>query len=269
MAKAATIPAAGRTVTAKDNQPPLEETLRIKHARIFDRLAVWLPKAQKAAKKLDPKTLADVEKLDALFIEGRDIANDADTVREQEKREPFEICKKIDGVFNGGVRDVVGIDPKKAGLAEQIRKAAATKRLEITRAEQAAQEAEANRVREEAQRLEQRASEVAAGGDIKVAEVIANQAEAVHQSADKLGAQAAAPIAQASSAFVGSTGIRVGVNVKMVCTGIVRKDLDLEALRPFLKESDLIAAVNAVLNSGEKTVRGAVIEEVAKGKYGR
>lgn len=264
------IPAAGRTVTAKDNQPPLEETLRAKHAPIFARLDAWLIKAQKAAKKLEPKTLADVEKLEAIFVEGRDIANDGAVIRVAEKEEPFEKCKKIDGVFNDGLRDVIGVDPKKKGLAAKIAQAAADQRLVLTRAVQKAQADEEERVREEARKLEARAEEVKAGGDVRVAEVIANQAEAVHQAADKLGAQAAAPVAQASRSFIGTGGgVSVNVNAKLVCTGIIRADLDLNALRPFLKEEVLIAAVNALIATGEKTVKGAVIEEQAKSKFGR
>lgn len=276
MAKAPTkiaVPAADRTVTAKDNQPPLEEALRVKHKPIFERLEAWKPKAEKAEKALAKKpleTIQDVEKLEALLIEGRDIANDADTVREKEKAEPFDICKRIDTLFNGGVRDIVGWDEKKGGLAARLRRAAAERRVAIGREEQARAAAEAQRIRQEAEAVNARAAEVTAAGDVKVGAVIANQAEAIHQEADKMAAKAEAPLAEATRSVVaGGGGVRVSADTKMVCTGVVRKDLDLEALRPFLKEDVLIAAVNAVLATGEKTVRGAVIQEQAKSRFGR
>lgn len=256
------------TATAGHNKPPaLDAILKEKHKPIFDRTKAWLRKAKLAESTgLAPQTLEDCAKLEALFAEGRDVANDADRVREKEKEPSLTEGKIIDGLFNGEVRDVVGADTKKPGLAQRILQAAAARRLAITRQEQARQASAAETARKEADRLAEVAARQEEKGQHRTADVTAAKADGADRLADTLEAQAAAPVAEASRAAIGG-GCSVSVGAKLVCTGVVRDKLDLASLRPYFKQEDLIAAVNAALKMGAFTeLDGAAIIEQAVGR---
>lgn len=252
---------APRAAKIGDNNPPTtEQLMKEKHAAIFQRLAAWQKKAKKA--KLTPETLEECIALDKLFAEGRDIANDADSVRKKEKEPHLRAGQEVDDVFNKGVRDEVGVA---AGLAKQILQASANKKLAITRAEQAAAAAEEERLRRQADAAEEKARQKAEAGDTKNAAVLENRVEALDSAADQAGHIARQDVAVASKVSTG--GLSSSVAAKMVCTGILnRNELDMPALLPFIKEDALIAAVNAYLGMGNKTMKGAVITEQAVGR---
>jgi hypothetical protein len=248
-----------KTAKIGDNNPPtLEQTLREKHKAIFDRLKAWKRKAEKA--DLNPKTVADCNALDALFGEGRDLANDADTVRTKEKEEPLEMGRKIDGVFNVGVRDEVGV---KGGLAERIKQAAADRRLALTREDQRKAQEVADKLAADAQKAADAAAAQEAKGNTRMADVKNNQADVIQGQAEQQAAFAAAPESTASKARFG--GVTSSVQGVRVCTSVDRDNLDLNAIRAFIKGDALVDAVNAKLKMDkDAVVTGAVIIERAK-----
>lgn len=243
--------------------PPLKDVLKEKHAILFERTKKWLAKAKRA--DLDPKTVEDCAKLEELYAEGRDVANDADRIREREKEPSLEEGRVIDGLFNGEIRDTIGSDRKKGGLASDILQAAADRRLAITRADQARAAADAERARKEADRLEEVRKGQEGRGQVKQADATQARVDGLDNRADALAAQAAAPVAEASRARAG--GRAVSVDAKLVCSGVVRGDLDLEVLRPYFKQEHLTEAVNAGLKmKAFAELKGAAISEQAVGR---
>lgn len=248
-----------KTATIGHNQPPpISELMKEKYPDIFDRARKWLNRAKRA--DLEPKTLEDCGRLELLVKEARDIANDANTVREKEKEEPLRVCKEIDAVFNGEIRDALGTDAKKPGLAQTLLQAAARRRGAIAEAQQREAAERARRAAEEAERLRQKAESQEARGQVRQADVTEAQAEATERHAADLAAQAEADLSQASKARVGSAS--VSVSKKLKCTGVVRGELDLEALRPYFDQDALVKAVNNALKMKAFTeLKGAAIVE--------
>jgi hypothetical protein len=247
-----------------NKSPSTADILKEKHAPIFERAKRVLAKLKRA--DLDPKTIEDCAKLEDLFGEARDVANDADAIRTSEKEEPLKVCKEIDALFNGEVRDTLGTDPKMGGLARRVLQAAADRRLAITREEQRRREAEATRLRQEADKLEAQAKTQEEAGKTKQADVTLAKVDDLDRAADAAQAAAAAPVEEASRARTAS-GRSVAVGAKLVCTGVVRTELDLEALRPYFKQDALVDAVNAALKMGAFTeLKGAGIIEQATGR---
>jgi hypothetical protein len=257
-----------RAVAGANNPPDLATVLKEKHQAIFDRLKAWKAKA-KAADKIVPITLEDCAKLDKIFADGRDIANDADAIRKKEKQPSLDEGNVIDAVFNVGVRDEVGAGQgKEAGLARSLADKAATKKLELTRAAQRKLDEEADKVAAAAERLAEKAQSQADAGRGKVADTTQRQAEALEEHAQQLAVQAAAPVQEASKTRIG--GITSSVKAELVCTGVIRAELDLEALRPYFKQEHLELAVQTALKMGAfKELKGAAIIEKAKGSVRR
>lgn len=246
------------------NKPPSEiELLKEKHKAIFDRARNWLRRAKLV--KVVPENLDDCAKLEALYAEGRDIANDADRVREAEKKPHLDAGRAVDELFNGDIRDEIGADSKNPGLARELLNAAAAKRLEITRKKQAAQAEAAERARKEADKLAERAKSQEDRGHVREADVTQAKVAGLDAHADDLAARAAAAVAEASRDRVG--GRTVSVDAKLVCNGVVRGELDLEALRPYFRQEDLVFAVNQGLKiKAFQKVKGAAIIEQAVGR---
>lgn len=256
------------TATAGHNKPPaLDVILKEKHKPVFERTRAWLRKAKLAESTgLKPQTLEDCARLEALYKDGRDIANDADGIREKEKEPSLTEGKIIDGLFNGEVRDVIGADPKKGGLAQRILQAAAAKRLELTRAEQTRLAQQAETARKESDRLAEVAARQEDKGQIRQADVSFAKADGAGRLADAAEAAAQAPVSEASRAVIGG-GRSVSVDAKLECTGVVRGELDLDTLRPYFDQDALVKAVNNALKMKAFTsLKGAAIIEKAVGR---
>lgn len=256
-----------RTAIGGNNPPPLADVLREKYAPLFERLKAWKARAARAA-SIVPETLEDCAKLEALFADGRDLANDADGAREREKDPYLRAGQEVDAVFNAGLRDLIGADQRKPGLARQLLDRAAARKLAITREEQARAAREAERVQAEAQRLAEKAQRQEDAGKVKDADRTQAQAEATEDRAGALAAQAAAPVQEASKTRIG--GVTSSVRAQLVCTGVVRAELDLDALRPYFTQQALIDAVQAGLKmQAFTTLKGAAISEKAIGSVRR
>lgn len=251
-------------VKVGDNRPPsTAELLKEKHAAIFERAKKWVRRAKAA--DLAPKTLEDCRKLEELYKEGRDIANDADRIRTAEKEPHLKAGREVDAVFGDEIISAVGADSKKRGLAQNILQAAADRRAAITQAEQRAKAAAAEKAQQEADRLAEQQKRQEEAGKVREADVTGAKVEAVDRKADQLAAAAAAPMEQASRDRTAG-GHSVSVGMKAECTGVVRADLDLEALRPYFKQEHLIAAVDARLKMDTSPLKGAAIRERAVGR---
>lgn len=245
----------------KGNNPPsLAEILKDKHKPIFDKGASWLRRAKNA--NLTPATEAEAAKLEELFGEARDIANDADRIREKEKEPHLVAGREIDTLFNGEIRDKLGTDPKKGGLARQMLEAAGAYRLRVQREEAARAAKEAEKAAKEAERLAQQAQAQEERGNVKQADQTAARADAAAEEASRLQAQAAADPNEVRART--SSGRSVGLNVKLVCTGVVRAELDVATILPYLDQDALVKAVQRGLDMKAFTsLKGAAIEERA------
>ncbi len=256
-----------RAAIGGNNPPSTEDLLKAKYPDIFDRAKKALAALKRA--DLKPKTREDCAKLTKLYVDAQNVANDANTVREKEKEEPLKTCTAIDKTFNGGVRDLLGTDPKKPGLAQQARQAADACLLALTRAEQAEAQKLADAARAEADKVAARAKADEEAGRIRAADVKNNQVEALDKEADRHEAAALAPTQQAS-VNVGAGGVRQSVKGVFVCQAINRPELDLEALRPYLKEDALKAAIDLMLKTtGATSLKGAIVTEKAVGRISR
>lgn len=238
--------------TIGDNQPPaLDVILKDRYADLEKRRKAWNKKAADA--DLSPKTEADIQALEKLFVDGDKIAKDAEAARVVEKDEPLKAGKIIDAFFNQGFRDTIN------ALANPIKNAALKRRAEITAEEQRKAKEEADRKAKQAADDQAKADAAAARGDHRMAEVHDRRADAKMNEAAAAQATASQDLRTASRSSAG--GITSAVGMKDVCTGIVKAELDLEALRPFLKEADLIAAVNTALKMGNPKPKGAIVEQ--------
>lgn len=246
--------------TIGDNQPPpLDVILADRYADLTKRQKAWKKKADAA--DLKPKTEADIAALEKLFADGDALVKEAAKEHTKEKEPFLRDGKVVDKFFNVGIRDA--INP----LAGTIKLAALSRRRELTLEEQRKANEKAAAEAKAAQELEDKAAAARARGEIKQAQVFENRADAKHDSADEHAAIANQDLRTASKTVV--AGISSVVGTKLVCSAIVRKDLDLEALRPFLKEADLIAAVNALIKTGETKLSGAIITEEVTGSIRR
>lgn len=239
------------------NNPPSDvDILKEKYASIFERAKKWLAKAKKV--DLSPKTEDDCAKLEAIFKEGRDVLNDAERARKDEKDEYLRKGREVDDLFNKQIRDTLN------GIANDIRQAAADRRLAITEAAQEAARKAAEKADAEAEKLRQKAEAQEARGDVKQADVTLAAADGVERRAEGLAAFAEAPVDQASRARHAGGG-SVSVRGVLTCTNIARDKIDLNALKPYFKHEDIVAAVNQALKMGAFTeFAGAVIERKAK-----
>ncbi len=245
-----------------NNPPTITEALTAKHAPLFARRDAWLKDVKKYEKTPPvPVTLEDCAKLDALATRGRDIQNDGDAIRTTEKEPYLRDGQEVDAIFNGGVRDVIGYDAKKPGMAMRLANISAARKAQIVKDEQARQLAEATKLQEAANKLAAKSETSEAAGRNKVADQQMSQALNTQEQAVAAQALGSADVSSASKTIIG--GIAKGVTMEKVCTGIVRADLDLETLRPYLKEADLIAAAQAAARAGY-AVKGAVVVERAK-----
>lgn len=261
----AAVEANPRAVKGANNPPTTEEMLKARHAAIWTRLTAWLEKTKKT--KI-PKNEADCAVLDALYLEGRDIRNDAEAIRVKEKEIPAKLVKEIDETFNTGVRDVIGSETGKPGKANAMKQAAADFRLAATREAQRKADEQAAAARAAEQEAIDKAKASEEKGAPRVADAHMAGAEAIGQTAGRLEAFASAPVAEASRSVV--NGVRSSVDAVHVCIGVDRDKLAWGKIAVFLKSDILVDAVNRYLKqSGEKALDGATIVEQAKGRVGR
>lgn len=257
-----------KTAGIGDNNPPSNtELLREKHKPIFDRLKTWEKEAKKVA-ALVPQSEADCIKLEKVYRDGKDLANDADGIRVVEKKPHQDAANEVDEVFNKGVRDVVGAVANKPGTANELLQRAADWRLAEAKKESERLAKEAERLAEQEARSRAAAERAEARGDHRNADLHANKAETAAEAADRAAISAQRDIGEISRSTAG--GLTARVKGTFTCDGIKRAELDLETLRNFIDQKALIAAVDAYLKAtGEKTLKGAAITEKAKGSIRR
>lgn len=250
-----------------NNPPPLGDQLREKYASLWDRFKKWERRA-KIAKDIKPQTLEDCTKLKALFREGADLENDIESARKKEKDEYLRLGQTVDTTFKAGLSDQIGATTQKPGLARDLLQAAADFELAEAEKAQAAAKAAADKARATADALAEKAAQQDAAGKGKLAQVTENRADAAIQEAEHLETVAAAPVQNLTRSTVG--GLSSSVKAKLVCEGVVRGELDLEALRPYLKQEHLVEAVNKALGlEAFTTLKGASIVKKAVGSVRR
>lgn len=237
------------------NNPPTEEQLaREQAAPLFDRLKAWKRKAEKA--NLAPQTREDIAILKQLLVDGKDLINDAASKHTVVKKPYLDLGRMVDGIFNGEIRDVA------KPLTEKIDRAASARELQLIREEQAATALAAEKTKADAEKLTAKAEKQEEKGNVRVADVTMAQAAATHDLAERLEVQSRQDVSVASKTTYGS--VKSKLKVSYVCTSVVRNDLDLKALLPFIKAEILMDAVTAYLKqTGETKFAGASVEERA------
>lgn len=263
------MPEANTRAVPGHNQPPtLEQEIKERHPKIFEDHKSMERRLKLAVSKLTdapPVTEDDCNKLTVLVADANDVINEADKIRVKEK-EPFQIgATTVDGLFNKGIRDVLG------PLRDQLNRAAAKRRAEIAEAAQRAAAAEAEKLATAAAKKEEEAKAAEEAGDTRKADQKLAQADAGFDAAARAQATAGASLGDATRTQIGTGGgaVRAAVSAAMVCKSVIKADLDLEALRPFLKDTDLIDAVNRLLKAGNAAPKGAVCERDYTQRVGR
>lgn len=240
---------------------PSVDGLKRKHAELYRRLTTLKAKITRV-KDLQPTSVEHCSMLEEVFAEGRDLANDAERKRVEEKDPYLEAGKTIDGLFNGDFRDFIGV---KEGTAKALFDRAARWRIEEDNKAKVAAAAAAKAAREEADKAAEQARRQEAAGKVRQADAHYDRADALDQKANALEAQAASsePVRAATA-----SGRSVSAATKKECTAVNRDGLDLERLRPYLKPADLVAAVNAGLKNGafQDGLKGAVFEDKIVGR---
>lgn len=236
-----------------NNPPALDVVLKDRYEPLTKRVKAWEKKAKAADQ--DPKTLEDCLALDKLVADGATLAGEAKTAQEKEKEEPAKMVKIIDGFFLS--KGIVGqITP----LKDTLNTASAKRKVAIARAEQAKAEAKALADKKAADELEAKGRAAEDRGEYRLADQHFAKADDRAASAQSNTAVAQQDLASATRVETG--GIRAAATAKMKCASVIKADLDLEALRPYLKPADLVDAVNAALKlDASFRVKGAVLEE--------
>lgn len=138
---------------------------------------------------------------------------------------------------------------------------------EVDRLERVAREEEARKAAVEAERLlreaEAAAAEAATEEALEQAVVAEEKAAEAHYEADKAQQAAEARPADLTRGHSAS-GVLSSLKKELRCDGFDRAQLDLEPLRPYLPQAALETAIKAHIRAGGRSLRGAVIREVAK-----
>jgi hypothetical protein len=138
---------------------------------------------------------------------------------------------------------------------------------EVAERERLAREEEARKAAIEAERLlreaEAAAAEAATEEALEQAVVAEDKAAEAHFVADKAQQAAEARPADLTRGH-SATGVLSSLKKELRCDGFDRAQLDLEPLRPYLPQAALETAIKAFLRAGGRSLRGAVIREVAK-----
>ncbi len=138
---------------------------------------------------------------------------------------------------------------------------------EVAERKRVAREEEARKAAAEAERLlreaEAAAAEAATEEALEQAVAAEEKAAEAHYEADKAQQAAEAPPADLTRAH-SAAGTLSSLKKEYRCDGFDRAQLDLEPLRPYLPQAALETAIKAHIRAGGRSLRGAVIREVAK-----
>lgn len=252
-----------RAAKIGDNQPPaLDVILKDRHDKLVKKKNAWVKKAEAAV--LTPKTEAEILALETLFADGDAIVKEAAKEHTKEKEPFLRDGKVVDTFFNAGIRDKIGVA---GGLASRIKQAALSKRLEIAREVQAKAAAEAEKLRLKAEEDEAKGRAAEERGESKLADVHFGRADAKLEDANDAAALATRDIREVSRSVGG--GVASSVGEKTVVTGVDKATLDVAALLPFLKEADLIAAAQKVVDMKNPIPKGVFTRVDAVGSIRR
>lgn len=250
-----------KTAEAKighNNPPTLEEELRTRHPALFIELSAL--KRRYARLNLTPETEDEANKLGAFVVDARAYLKKVDGIRTKEKEPHLVASRTVDNLFNSELRDV--LNP----LATTAGDNAATflARLAETRRQAAA--AEAAKATAAAAKLQERAAVAESKGKTVEADILNNQAGAVQHQANIADVRANASDRDLSR--TGNVGSLKSASASMtdIVEGFTRDTVDLNALRPFLKEEAILAAAKMALALGTK-VTGVVYGQKAKGSF--
>jgi len=247
-----------RTITPKDNRPPLitTEELARDHANLEAEL-VALTSVEIGIVCEDDADLAIITKS---INDLRAFEKKADAARETAKAPILAADRTIQAFFKAGLQaraiarmqeiDAIGlVYLKKKQSAERARREAEAEaaRAKAREAEKAAEEARAKLAKE--------------SSASHAVESIKADAFAGAAAVDAKVAEAAAVAPAARMAHTKTSGGSAGLQTVWTFKEVDFNTIDLEALRPFLAGADIEKALKAYIKSGRHSIRGATIFE--------
>lgn len=248
-----------RAVIGGNQPPPLQEVLADRYADLTKKAKAWVKRAEKV--DLSPKTMDDVLALQKLWTDGQALVRVAEDAHKKEKEPFLRDGKTVDSFFNKDIRDAIN------AVGNRVKQAALKRQGQLAEEEQAKQKAEAAKLERQAQAESEKAQRAEDRGDIKQADIYDGRAASAASDAAAAQAAANADLRDASRQTIG--GISSAVGKETVCIGVNKAEIDLEALRPFLKPDDLVEAVNKLIKAGNPPPKGAITEEQYKGSIRR
>lgn len=237
--------------------PALREKLEEENQDILDRADQLL----EAATRIPEITSDDIAGKVGDYIKQLTALNKTAETRRTAAKEPYlEGGRNVDGFFKAitdPVADVKSRVSHKLTVFEREKEAAARrKRIEE---ERLAREA-AEKARLEAEEKAKTASDAAS-----LDAAIASERAAEVAAADLAKAAQAAEVKPAElSRTRGEYGSMTSLRTEWVFEDIVRADLDLEQLRPYLPTDGLEKAIRAFIKAGGRELRGVTIYESTK-----
>lgn len=248
-----------------DNNPPadlllgapLREKLEEENQDILDRADQLL----EAATRIPAVTSDDIAGKVGDYIKQLTALNKTAETRRTAAKEPYlEGGRNVDGFFKAitdPIADVKNRVGRKLTEYERVKEAEArARRIE-----------EERRARDAAERARLEAEEAArAAADAKsLDDAIAAERAAEVAAADLAKAAQAAEVKPAElSRTRGEYGSMTSLRTEWVFEDIVRADLDLEQLRPYLPTDGLEKAIRAFIKAGGRELRGVTIYESTK-----
>jgi hypothetical protein len=253
-----------RTITPKDNNPPLIdiERLRKDHGHLETELAAL--EAVETAPVLEDDD--DLALLTKTIVDLKAFEKKAGETREKEKRPIIDAGNLIQNFFKVGLQDraLARVDVlDKIGRTYLKKKAERERKAREAAAEAAALAAQEAQRQAEAARAK---TETMPGIPTAVEAIKASAtADALTDFANKAARDATGPMT--SFAATRTAGGSAGLQTEWTFENLDVNTIDLQALRPFIPQAAIEQALRAFIKSGRRKIDGADIVEDAKARW--
>lgn len=247
-----------RATLGNNNPPPLEDILRDRHAPLIESVEAMKKRLRALPKMIE--TDKDSARYIGVVVEAGKVLKAVDTARTEEVEPHLRASQEINRVFNAGLRDLL------APIIAQAKSLNDNYLADKVKREREEQRKIAEALRLEAEAAAERAKAAEDAGANREADVSMSAAAHLEQQADAAEARASSSSNHLSQTVTAS-GAKASVSTVWVASDINRDTLDLEALRPFLSDDALEAALKNFIRAGRRSIRGANIAEAPRGRY--
>ena len=230
-----------------DNNPLVADKLEVAYSELLEERDRYLSREARLPDELDEETSKKMVQFVKML---QDFGKKAEAVRKTEKAPLLDRGREVDAWFQALVKDI-------KSLAVRCRKS-------LTDYQQAQEHAEAERLAAERKAAERKAQEAAAieeeairKQDKVTADLARMEQERQEQQLKLADARSTKP-----AAVKGSFGTS-RLNVKIVCKGWDRGEIDLEALRHYIPQAAIDTAIRKFIAANGRNLRGAEIVEEA------